>query len=220
MRPRRVAAMALPVVVFAASQVGHLLAWELRHGPPLPNPPGSGVHAYVPALTTVVLGLLGAVVVAALLVVAAARVVLAGRGAAGGGTLQRPRTHRLPLMDVAAALFALQLGVFLVQETAEAVWLGSSPPGVADMLLWGSLGQLPVAIVCGAALSWLGARFEAAVEELKGAASPLPLSARPAERPVRLWTAPARQALLAQLVGGALSERGPPVPAGPSAYGR
>ena len=123
-------------------------------------------------------------------------------------------------MDVAAALFALQLGVFLVQETVEAVWSGSSPPGVADLLLWGSLGQLPVAIVCGAALSWLGARFEAAVEELKAAESPLPLSARPAERPVRAWTPPARQALLAQLVGGALSERGPPAQVGPGAYGR
>lgn len=88
------------------------------------------------------------------------------------------------------------------------------------MLLWGSLGQLPVAMVCGAALKWLGTRFEAAVEELKAAASPLPLSARPAERPVRAWTPPARHALLAQLVGGALTERGPPVEIGPGAYGR
>src|SRR5262245_61649172 len=58
MRTRRFTGPALPIVVLAASQVGHLLASELRAGP------RTGAHAYVPALTTVVLGIAGAVALA------------------------------------------------------------------------------------------------------------------------------------------------------------
>jgi hypothetical protein len=57
----------------------------------------------------------------------------------------------------------LQLAVYLAQETLEATWGGYPRPDLADLLLWGSLGQVPAAIAAGAALSWLSIRFEAAV---------------------------------------------------------
>ena len=161
MRPGRVAIKALPLAVLAASQAGHLLTWQLRQGPEGLPVPGSSAHGYLPALTTVVFGAGGVVVLTALCVVAVARLVRLGPVLHEATTARQVR--RTSVLDMAALLFVLQLVVYLAQETLEATWAGYSRPGLADLLLWGSLGQLPAAVAAGAALSWLSVRFEAAV---------------------------------------------------------
>lgn len=208
MRPRRLAALAMPIVVLAASQVGHLVASELRQGPGALAPDSSGAHAYVPALTSVALGLAGAAVLAALLVVAAARVAWSSRAARPGGRGRPGRVRRVSALDLSAVLFALQLAVFLGQETLEATARGASPPDATSLLLWGCLGQLPVALLAGLVLSWVGARFESAVERLLASAGQ-PLDQRPAlpASPVR---PPNRPSGGARRPAGAVSQRGPP----------
>ena len=208
MRPRRVALMALPLVVLAASQAGHLLAWQLRQGPQALPVVGTGAHGYVPALTTVTCGAAGVAVLAALCVIGAARVARLGRAVLPAAPA--PQLRRIPVLDATAFLFVLQLAVYLAQETVEAVWAGSSRPGFADLLLWGSLGQVPVAIVAGASMSWLSIHFEAAVEELMHPVADSPLSPRPAVAPPLVGLRRDRLMLPIQVSGGAFSERGPP----------
>ena len=208
MRPRRVALMALPLVILAASQAGHLLAWQLRQGPQALPVVGSGAHGYVPALTTVTFGAAGTAVLVALCVIGAARVARLGRAVLPPSPA--PQLRRIPVLDATAFLFVLQLAVYLAQETVEAVWAGSSRPGFADLMLWGSLGQVPAAIVAGAALSWLSIQFEAAVEELLNPAVALPLSPRPAVALPAVGMRRAPLTLPIQVPGGAFSERGPP----------
>ena len=178
--------MALPLGVLAASQAGHLLAWQLRQGPRGLPARGSGVHAYVPALTAVVFGAAAVAILAALSVVAVARLGRLGRV---GRQPAAARLRRIPLLDMAAVLFVVQLAVYLAQETPEASWGGQPRPDLADLLLWGSLGQVPAAIAAGAALSWLTIRFEAAMGELQTSMSSFPLSPAPALAPVRVWDA-------------------------------
>jgi hypothetical protein len=203
MRPRRLAVLATPIGVLAASQVGHLLASELRQSPRALGPASAGAHAYIPTLTTVALGVAGGLILAALLVVAAAR---AGRARAGG--LPAPRPRRGSVLDLVAALFVLQLAIFLGQETIEAAAIGSPLRDVGDLLLWGAFGQLPVAFVAALAVGWLTARLDAAVDDL-AAATGRPLASRwvvaamPAPPPLR-------RVLLPRLPAGASSQRGPP----------
>jgi hypothetical protein len=194
----------MPVVALAASQAGHLLALQLRQGPGTVASAGSGTHVYVPALATLALGAAGALALAALLVVAAARVARAGRGRAAA----RVRLGRV--VDLAAALFAVQLTIFAVQETVEAAAAQRPPLGVAQLLVWGVVGQLPVSVVAALVLSWLGARFEWAVVEVAAAAGAA-LAGRPALPPVRQWR-PARVAPRPPQAAGALTLRGPPRP--------
>lgn len=217
MRPCRVAALALPLAVLAASQAGHLLAWQLRHGPAALPALSAGAHGYVPAVTTIAFGLAGTAVLAALCVVALARMVRFETVHVRGLTR---RLRRTPALDMAAFLFTLQLTIYVVQETAEAAWVGYPRPSVADLLLWGSLGQLPIALVAGAALSWLSVRLEVAVAELRTGIRALPLSSQPALPVVRLWVPPDRVMLPVGVSGGAFTVRGPPRTISPGPRGR
>lgn len=192
----------MAIVVLAAAQAGHLLTTELRRGPHALGLAGSGVHAYVPALATVLLGLGGAVVLAALLVVAAARAVRTG----GRGAIVRP--VRDSLLDLAAALFAAQLGTYLVQETLEAFVSGAGLPSPGDLVLWGCVGQLPVAVLAALVLRWLTTNVEAAVAELTGTAGQ-PLAAPTALASAGHWPA-ARPAFRRRPAARAASGRGPP----------
>jgi hypothetical protein len=216
MRPRRVAALALPLAVLAASQAGHLLAWQLRHGPAALTALRAGVHGYVPAITTIAFGLAGTAVLAALWMVALARILrfetVHGRGPR--------RLRRTPALDMAAFFFTLQLAIYVVQETAEAAWVGYPRPSFADVLLWGSVGQLPIALVAGVALSWLSVRLEVAVAELRTGIRALPLSSLPALPVVRLWAPPDRVMLPIEVLGGAFTVRGPPRTMRPGPRGR
>jgi hypothetical protein len=192
----------MAVVVLAAGQVGHLLATELRHGPGAVALYGTGVHAYAPTLATVALGAGGAVVLAALLVVAAAHAVRTG----GRAAIVHP--VRDSLMDVSAVLFAVQLAAYVAQETLEAVAGGAGLPSPGDLVLWGCVGQLPVAVLAALVLRWLTATVEAAVAELAATAGQ-PLAVRTALAPADRWPGP-RPALRRRPGGSAATGRGPP----------
>jgi hypothetical protein len=211
MRPRRLAHTAMPILALATSQVGHLLASELKQGPGALAVDSSGVHRYVPTVTTLALAVAGIVVLAAVLVVAAARYLRAWQGAPGLPVGRRLRRGRWPAaLDAAAAMFALQLALYVGQERIELAVAGQPSPNVATLLLWGALGQLPLALVAGFALSWLQTRFEVACAEIAAAPALLPPALGPCLVVARAWTSPARAALMAQAAGPALVKRGPP----------
>jgi hypothetical protein len=186
-----------------ASQAGHLLAYQLRFGAGALQVQSSGAHAYFPTLAKTGLGLLGMTVLGAALVVGVAR-VLAGRG------LKRDASGP-SYLGLLAALYTLQLAVFGGQETAESAVAGMPGASVATLLLWGTLGQLPIAAAAALALRWLATRFEAAVEEIKTAArlgtpGPAPVAAVTTAR-----IATTAEPLYPQTAHSAPHKRGPPL---------
>ena len=156
MRARVPALIGLAV---AGAQAGHLLAYDLRFGAAAQQMQAGGVHAYFPAFVKTALGGAALVLLAALLVVGAARTVARGRQA-------RASSGGPSFVSLLAMLFTLQLAWFMAQEVTEALVAGLPPPGAENLLLWGMLGQLPVALVGATVLVWLGRRFEAAIAEL------------------------------------------------------
>jgi hypothetical protein len=204
MRGRRLPWRAIPPAALAGSQLGHLLVYVLRLGPEGVAASGSAAHSYLPALATAVAGGVGGVFLAALAVLGAARfVTVRGRGAR---VFERP-----PVLDLTAALFAIQLALFALQETAEAALTGGPAPSAGDLLLWGTLGQLPIAALAGLALSWLAASFRRALADLSsGSASAglAPASRLPPRAPLFPTPAPAP----AWSPGRTLRRRGPPQP--------
>jgi len=152
----------LALLVLAAgvlgSQAGHLLAYELRFGGAAGQLQSTGAHAYFPAVAKTGLGLASLAVLAGLLVVGMARAV-AGEPI---GRALAPSFVRL-----LAAVYTLQLALFAVQETAEAT-LGGAQAGSAPLLLmWGAVGQLPVAIAASLAVRWLLVRVRPALAVLR-----------------------------------------------------
>jgi hypothetical protein len=202
MRGRRLPWKAIPAAALAGSQLGHLLVYTLRLGPEGLAASGSGAHGYLPSLATALAGLTGASFLAALAVLAASR-ILAARGGRGV-VFERPS-----VFDLLAVLFAAQLCLFAVQETAEALLTGRVVRSVADLLLWGTLGQLPIAALAALALSWLTASFRRAIHDLSqaGASARMAASARPEPAVHRTSDPP----LLVWSPGHTLPRRGPPV---------
>ena len=140
------------------SQAGHLLAYELRFGGAAEQLQSTGVHAYFPAVAKTGLGLSSLALVAGLLVVGMARVV-ARRPIDGA-----PAPSFVRLL---AAIYTLQLALFAVQETAEAM-LGGAPTGSAPLLLmWGAVGQLPVAVAASLAVRRLWVQVRPALAVLR-----------------------------------------------------
>lgn len=162
----------LVVVLTAAagSQAGHLLAYAVRFGAGAGATQSHGVHAYFPLTAQLLGGAAGLAGMLALLAIGAARLV--------GGT--HPRRRRA-LMDYMPLIFLLQLAFFAGQETLEAVVAGSPAPDAVGLLLWGTFGQLPAALLGTLAIAWLQPRAEAAVETLRRPAAP-PLRPRPLRR--------------------------------------
>jgi hypothetical protein len=156
-------------------------------------------------LLTAVAGVGGGAFLCVLVVLGAAR-ILAARGSRAR-VLERP-----PTLDLVAVLFAAQLSVFAGQETAEALLTGRAAPTVADLLLWGTLGQLPIAALAAVALSWLTVSFRRALEDLSHAHATARLApslrVAPGGAPLR-WPA----MVMAWSPGRELPRRGPPEPA-------
>lgn len=136
-----------------ASQAGHLLVYALVYGPVAAQVQSTGAHAYFPALVKTAFGLTAVFLLIALAALGLAR-VLAGR--------------RIPVAPapgfgrLVAMLFCLQLTFFFVQESIEMA-AGAPATSAAALLLWGSLGQLPVAVLAALALRWIAVRVGPAV---------------------------------------------------------
>lgn len=184
-----------------AAQAGHLLAYQLRFGPAAQTMQSSGAHSYFPVLAKTGMGIAAAALISALLMIAVARIAV-GRGIEAESA---PSYLRL-----VAGLFTLQLVAYSAQETLEAQ-LGGTPSGSAsDLLLWGAIGQLPVAAVAALALRWLFATLRPALGALAIRLAPAELAmdvlAIRIPVGVRAWPFLPSQAIAAM----PLSRRGPP----------
>jgi hypothetical protein len=186
-----------------SSQAGHLLAYELRFGGSAQQIQSSGAHAYYPILAKTILGLAAMAALAALLVIGLARVVGAK------ASIRSDPAHAY--LGLLAVLFTVQLGLYAGQEVVEAALAGVPADSAAHLLLWGTLGQLPVAIASALALRWLLVRFDSAVHEIRLALAHLRLA--PASEPpvvIPVWWASHVALLLSRVAGASLIKRGPP----------
>ncbi len=198
---RRPIGLATLMLGLLGSQAGHLLAYQARFGAAAGQIQSSGAHGYFPFVAKTALGAVAVALIGGLLLVGFAR-LLAGR---------RVRSASEPsYLSLLAILFSIQLAVFAVQEVGEAMIAGAGALSAPDLLLWGTLGQLPVAVVAALTLSWLSARIETAVgviRDVVGSTAPLPLAA-PVPSPI--FAAPDRSLLMSRVAGSSLAKRGPP----------
>jgi hypothetical protein len=188
-------------VGLVGSQAGHLVAFQLRFGSAAQHLQSSGAHAYFPLLAKTTLGAIAAAFLAGIFVIGLAR-VLSGRSRMASGSAPK-------YIELVAALFTIQLACFITQEVGEAMVAGI-PVDSAHLLLWGTLGQLPVAAIGAIALGWLWTRFESAVDDLCGVLAVAQPPQAPLAAAVALWLVPDRALLLSQIAGGSLAKRGPP----------
>ena len=183
-----------------ASQAGHLFIYGLIYGPSAGHVQSTGAHAYFPALVKTGFGLTAAFLLLALAVVGLAR-VLAGRRLRGA-----PAPGFLRLL---AMLFCLQLSVFIVQESVEMA-AGAPTTSAAALLLWGSLGQLPVAVLAAIALRWIAVRVAPAVASLlQPMAGPIRLTQYVVA--VRALPLPVQAATSLDALSLTFTRRGPPI---------
>src|SRR5713226_10439791 len=153
------------------SQAGHLLAYLVRFGAAAQQIQSSGAHAYFPLVAKTAMGAAAAALIGALLLVGLAH-ILGGR---------RIKSASLPsYVSLLAVLFSIQLAAFVAQEVAEAIIAGNRVASAPDLMLWGTLGQLPIAVIAAIAFRWLSAHFEAAVGLIRDIVrAPLALQAAP-----------------------------------------
>ena len=187
----------------SASQLGHLISYFVRFGSGALAAQSTGVHAYYPSVGVVVGGLGGAAIVFALAAIALARVI-------ASRAVGLRVTSGWRIWEVFAALFTIQIVIYAGQETLESI-LGNAPvAGALDLILLGSIGQLPAALIAAVAISWISTRFGGAVAVLRAAIRP---------RVIRLnFTVPvqpivagqARLVVLTQSSPRSLAKRGPP----------
>jgi hypothetical protein len=194
-----------PVVVglgLLGSQAGHLLAYQLRFGAAAQHVQSAGAHSYFPLLAKTALGIVAVGLLGALLVVGLARIL-------GGRRIET--ASRPSYIGLLARLFTIQLALFGIQEVVEATVAGATAASAADLLLWGTLGQLPIAALAALALGWLSARVESAVGAIREA-----VGATATFVPLRAPLAVAANAaagcalLMSRMVGSSLAKRGPP----------
>jgi hypothetical protein len=193
-----------PAVVVAGlvgSQAGHLLAFQLRFGSAAQHLESSGAHAYFPLVAKTAIGAVAVALLSGVFIIGLARML-------AGGSRTPTRTGP-KYIELLAVLFTIQLTCFICQEVGEALVAGSATDSAERLLLWGTLGQLPVAAVAAIALGWLWTRFESAAHGLRavlavGLPNPSPIAVAFAVWPI------ADGAPLALVMGGSLRKRGPP----------
>ena len=199
---RRRLALAAVALGLLGSQAGHLLAYHLRFGGAAHQIQSTGVHAYFPLVAKTALGAVAAGLIAGLLLVGLAR-LLSGL---------RVRSDSEPsFISLLAILFSLQLATFAAQEIVEGLVGGTSLMSAPDLLLWGTLGQLPVAVIAASALQWLSARVESAVGQIRDVVRAALRKARatsPSAIPAH--AAPNLALLISRVAGSSLAKRGPP----------
>ena len=195
-------ALALAAVGILGSQAGHLLTFQLIFGSAAAHLQSSGSHAYFPLLAKTALGAIAAAVLTGMFVIGLARSL--------GGSPRVGKPSDTSLVQLVAALFTIQLACFITQEVLEGMVSGTGSASAPSLVLWGTIGQLPVAAVAAMGLRWLWTRFEAAVDELRAILTAVRTPRIPAVVAVHVWPAPNGAVLLAQLAGGPLDKRGPP----------
>src|SRR6202051_202059 len=144
----------------SASQLGHLITYFVRFGSGALAAQSTGVHAYYPSIGVLAGGLGGTTVLFALAAIALARLI-AGR-AAGLRV-----TSGWRIWELFAALFTIQLAIYAGQETMESILAHAPVAGALDLILLGSIGQLPAALIAAVAISWISKRFTGAVAVLR-----------------------------------------------------
>jgi glucan phosphoethanolaminetransferase (alkaline phosphatase superfamily) len=182
------------------SQLGHLLVYQLQFGPAAPAMQSNGAHAYFPALAKTSLGLAAAAVLASLLVIGASRLA--------AGVRMRPIAGGPSYVSLLGALFTIQLVVFGLQETVESMVAGSPIATAPHLLLMGSVGQLPVALLAALALKWLLVRFESAITELRVAILSIRMRISTAALVIYAWSH--FDLALKPVACASLAKRGPP----------
>ena len=186
-------AIAVLGVAFLASQAGHLLAYELRFGAAAQKLQSSGTHAYFPSTAKTLLGAGAMLLIAALLIIGWARVA----------TGRKIEPESAPsLLRLLAVMYTLQLALFVAQETIE----GSRP---SEIVLWGFLGQLPVALAGAVALRWLLARVVPAIEQLQTGYAPA-IRLVPHISALVVWPVAAEAVHSFEALGESFNRRGPP----------
>src|SRR5258708_6958019 len=140
-----------------AAQAGHLLTYQLLFGAAAQQVQSSGAHAYFPTVIKTALGAAAATTLASLFLVGLARILR--------GRIQRGDSPSF--LRLLAALFTIQLAIFVVQESAEAALGGVPGTSIDGLLLLGTLGQLPVAALAAFALRFLLVDVVPALAELR-----------------------------------------------------
>jgi hypothetical protein len=188
-------------IALIAAQAGHLVAYSLRFGGAALDVQATGAHWYFLSVAKTALGLAALAALVVLLVIGFGRLAV-------GRRLEPDRNT--PFIRTLAAMYTLQLGVFVVQETVEAMAGGGHLGSAPALMLWGAIGQLPVALAVTIALRWLGVRVRPALAAIRLATLPIvheilcALSA-PAPRIATVTVAPR------YLLAGGLRRRGPPI---------
>jgi hypothetical protein len=183
-----------------AAQAGHLLTYQLLFGAAAQQVQSSGAHVYFPALVKTAVGAAAAITLCALFLVGLSR-VLRGRVQQGDS----PSFLRL-----LAALFTIQLAVFAFQESIEAALSGGPAYSVDSLLLWGTLGQLPVAALAAFALRFFLVEVVPALAEVGSFLEPIrqPLGLTAALAPIPI---PHDEDLFrSRLAASSVRKRGPP----------
>ena len=199
----RARALQLLAIGLAGSQAGHLVTYQFRFGDAAIHLERAGAHAYFLPAATWLAGAIAAAGLAALLLIAWGRLV-------AGRRLGLRRVAGWPVLDVLPLLFVLQLTVYAGQESIEALAAGTQQPAVLDLLLWGALGQLPVAGAAAVALAWISTRLEGAFEAVDIRLARL-LPDLVAPRSLLLTPRPVRPSSpLPHCAPAALVKRGPP----------
>ena len=194
--------LAVAGIGILGSQAGHLLAFQLIFGSAAQHLQSTGSHAYFPLLAKTALGAIAAAVLLGMFVIGLSR-VLSGRSGVA-------KPSGMPFVQLVAALFTLQLACFITQEVVESMVSGTGSASAPSLLLWGTLGQLPVAAMAAIGLRWLWTRFEAAAEDLRAVLTAVRAPRIPALITVQAWPAPNSALLRSQLGRSSPSKRGPP----------
>jgi hypothetical protein len=183
------------------SQAGHLLAYQVRFGAAAQQLQMSGAHAYFPGLVRASLGVTAALVLTSMFVIGLAR-ILSGRSI---------RSDSAPnFLRLVAMLYTVQLACFAGQEVGEALVAGTPVTSASHLLLWGTLGQLPVAVLAAAGVRWILVRFESAIGEIRIALAAVPKHTSPIALVVFPWGQLDRNLVLRPVTGASLIKRGPP----------
>jgi hypothetical protein len=193
--------LAAIALAFPLSQLGHELAYLVHYGMAGLAIEQHGAHRYFPQILKISGAGLGLVALGALLVLAVDRALFESG-------CEPPRVE-LSRGEAFVCLLAIQLQLFLCQELIE-MWAVGQPISVTNVpLVWGLVGQLPVALVAALAFSWLSVRMVGAYKKPRAwlVAPPVP---RPPAIVIPIWTEPCSVTRATAAAPSIFLKRGPP----------